>query len=61
MNPKYAPYLPANEGESAIENYGRWIDMKFSLQPLLKAIDPSKTGSVLNEPSTSGITKKITV
>lgn len=61
MNSKYAPYLPADDGESTIENYGRMIDKKFSLQPLLRAIELSDNGDAMHEPSTSGITRKISV
>lgn len=61
MNSKYAPYLPADDGESTIDNYGRMLDKKFSLQPLLRAIESSDNGSALHEPSTSGITRKISV
>lgn len=60
-NLKYAPYLPADEGDSTIENYGRMIDKKFSLQPLLRALETSDGGSSLHEPSTSGITQRINV
>lgn len=61
MNSKYAPYLPADDGESTIDNYGRMLDKKFSLQPLLRAIESSDNGNALHEPSTSGITRKISV
>lgn len=63
MNTKYAPYLPADEDGSTpttIENYGRLLDKKFSIQPLLHALEASDKAATA-EPSTSGIGRKINV
>lgn len=39
MNVKYAPYLPADEeGSATIDNYIRMLDMRYSLQPLIREI-----------------------
>lgn len=60
MNSKYAPYLPADEEGSATTNkYLRMLDKKFSFQPLLRALEVGE--KIPGEPSTSGITRKISV
>lgn len=63
MNSKYAPYLPADEdGPPTIDNYRRMLDKKFSLQPLLRALEVTdKPSTSTGEPSTSGIVRKINV
>lgn len=60
MNPKYAPYLPAEDGLTTIDNYGRMLDKKFSLQPLLRALEVMDKPAT-QEPSTSRVGKKINV
>lgn len=61
MNPKYAPYLPADDdGSTTIDNYGRMLDKKFSIQPLLRALE-STDKPVTQEPSTSRVERKLNV
>ncbi|XP_031619839.1 uncharacterized protein LOC116338602 [Contarinia nasturtii] len=57
MNSKYAPYLPAGDGQKTTDNYVRMLDKKFSLQPLLRALE--LTDKNFGEPSTIEITKKL--
>lgn len=63
MNSKYAPFFPANEGSLAAANYYvRMLDKKFSLQPLLKALDmTSERVPGMYEPSTSGSAQRVNV
>lgn len=61
-NSKYASFLPAYEdGTSIVDNYGRLLDIKFSLQPLLRAVESMEKVPGVNEPSTSGAAPKIDV
>lgn len=62
MNSKYAPYLPANEGSlSSTNHYVRMLDKKFSLQPLLQALEKAEKVPGMHEPSTSGLAQKMNV
>lgn len=52
--------LPADEGGSNInDNYVRFLEIKFSIQPLLKALDAKDPAP--EEPTTSDLTKKLNV
>lgn len=51
-NSKYAPHLPPIESDTAY-NYVLILDKKFSLQPLLQAVEAIHTGARLQESSTS--------
>lgn len=63
MNSKYAPYLPADEdGPTTIDNYRRMLDKKFSLQPLLRALEVTdKPLASTGESSTCEIVRKTNV
>lgn len=51
-NPKYAPHLPPIESDTAY-NYVLVLDKKFTLQPLLQAVEAIHAGVRIQEPSTS--------
>lgn len=62
MNISYAPYLPADEeGSATIDNYIRMLDKKYSLEPLIRALEISERNSMSYEELPSGIVRKISV
>lgn len=61
-NSKYAPFLPADEsGLGSMNHYVRMLDKKFSLQPLLQALEKSEKVPGMHESSTSGLAQKLNV
>lgn len=62
MNTSYAPFLPADDDGSTMNgNYVRMLDKKYSLEPLLRALDLSEKNSMSYEQLPSGIVRKISV
>lgn len=62
MNISYAPYLPADEeGSATIDNYIRMLDKKYSLDPLIRALEISERNSMSYEELPSGIVRQISV
>lgn len=62
MNISYAPYLPADEeGSATIDNYIRMLDKKYSLEPLIRALEISERNSMSYEELPSGIVRQISV
>lgn len=63
MNSNYAPYLPADdEGSTTIDNYVRMLDKKYSLEPLIHALNASEKSSfAYQQISCTRLTQKINV
>lgn len=62
MNISYAPYLPADEeGSATIDNYIRMLDKRYSLEPLIRALEISERNSMSYEELPSGIVRQISV
>lgn len=62
MNTSYAPYLPADEeGSATIDNYVRMLDKKYSLEPLIRALEISEKNLMTYEELPSGIFRQISV
>lgn len=62
MNEMYAPYLPADEvGSATIDSYIRMLDKRYSLEPLIRALNIVQRRISLDETLPREIVQKIGV
>lgn len=62
MNEMYAPYLPADEeGSATIDSYIRMLDKRYSLEPLIRALDIAERRKSLDDTLPREVVQKIGV
>lgn len=58
----YAPYLPADEeGSATIDNYIRMLDKKYSLEPLIRALQVSEKKKMSYDEIPTSVVRQLSV